>query len=124
MYNSLRELGIEAERKGRAEMRGDSKSAKIKTLLYRAMTPIFFNIQTEKECYHFIFQKDGSVVLSPGLHPKPDINLTGAYDEVIHLLQTRDKKLFELVQRTGKITITTPTFKGREAVVKLREMFH
>ncbi|MBN1455580.1 MAG: hypothetical protein JW945_04965, partial [Methanomicrobia archaeon] len=75
------------------------------------------------ECYHFIFQKDGSVVLCPGLHSKPDVNLTGAYDEVLHLLQTRDKKLFELDQRIGKITITTPTFKGREAVIKLREMF-
>ena len=124
MYKSLRELGIEAERKGKAEMSVDTKSGKIKTLMYRAMTPIFFNIQTEKECYHFIFQKDGSVVLCPGLHPKPDINLKGAHDEVIHLLQTRDRKLLEKDQRTGNITITTPTFKGREAVTKLREMFH
>jgi len=124
MYNSLRALGIEAERKGKAEMSGETKSGKIKTLMYRVMTPIVFSIQTEKECYHFIFQKDGSVVLCPGLHPKPDVNLTGAYDAVIHLLQSRDKELFEMDQRTGKITITTPTFKGREAVIKLREMFH
>ena len=123
MYNSLKELGIEAERKGKIEMSGDAKSRKIKTLMYRVMMPIVFNIQTEKECYHFIFQKDASVVLCQGLHPKPDVKLSGTYDEVLHLLQSRDKKLFEMDQRTGKITITTPTFKGREAVIKLREMF-
>ncbi len=123
MYNLLRELGIEAERKGKAEMAGDTKSGKIRALIYRAMTPIVFNIQTEKESYHFIFQKDGSVVLCPGLHLKPDVTLNGAYDEVIHLLQTRDKKLFELDQRMGKLKIATTTLKGREAVIKLREMF-
>ena len=123
MYNSLKELGIEAEHKGKAEMCGNTKSAKIKTLMYRVMTPIVFNIQTEKECYHFIFQKDGSVVLCSGLHPKPDVTLNGAYDDVVHLLRSRDRELFEKDQRTGKIMITTPTFKGREAVTKLREMF-
>lgn len=58
-----------------------------------------------------------------GLHNSPDVKVSGEYAELLFLLQTRDKKRFEMDERTGKITISTFTFKGRQGVTKLRELF-
>jgi hypothetical protein len=121
MYTLLKQLGIEAEEKGKQELEGPAKS--IKTAFYRVLAPIVFNIQTETECYCYIFQKDGSVTLLTELHDKPDVKLIGPYEEVLYLLQTRDKERFEMAQRTRKIKIVTNTFQGKLAVTKLREMF-
>ena len=117
----LKQLGIEAEEKGKQELEGPVKS--IKTAIYKLLAPIVFNIQTETECYHYVFQKDGSVTFCTGLHDKPDVKLISPYDEVLYLLQTRDKERFDMAQRTRIIRIVTNTFQGSLAVTKLREMF-
>ena len=121
MYNLLKQLGVEAEEKGKQELEGPAKA--VKTAFYKVLTPIVFNIQAETECYHYIFQKDGCVAFHAGLHDQPDVTLTGPYEELVYLLQTRDKTRFESDQRTRKIKIVTTTFKGKVAVNKLREMF-
>ncbi|MBN1762789.1 MAG: hypothetical protein JW878_06915 [Methanomicrobia archaeon] len=121
MYTLLKQLGIEAEEKGKQELEGPAKA--IKTAFYRVLAPIVFNIQTETECYCYIFQKDGSVTLLTELDDKPDVTLIGPYEEVLYLLQTRDKERFEMAQRTRTIKIDTNTFQGSLAVTKLREMF-
>jgi len=121
LYNVLKEIGTEAESKVNGELSDPPGS--IKTLLYNMLMPLVLNFQTEEESYHFIFQKGGSVSLYMGLHNSPDVNVSGEHAELLFLLQTRDKKRFEMDERTGKITISTFTFKGRQGVTKLRELF-
>jgi len=121
LYNVLKEIGTEAESKVKGELSDPPGS--IKALLYNMLMPLVLNFQTEEESYHFIFQKGGSVSLYRGLHNSSDVKVSGEHAELLFLLQTRDKKRFEMDERTGKITIITFTFKGRQGVTKLRELF-
>jgi len=121
LYNVLKEIGTEAESKVKGELSDPPGS--IKALLYNMLMPLVLNFQTEEGNYHFIFQKGGSVSLYGGLHNSPDVKVSGEHTELLFLLQTRDKKRFEMDERTEKITISTFTFKGRQGVTKLRELF-
>jgi hypothetical protein len=120
LYNLLREFGIEAEHKGRQEL---SSSSKMMKAFFEALTPVIFNIRTEQERYHFIFQKNGAVSLHPGLLNSADVTLSGPHSEVLYLLETRDKKRFEMNERKRIIRISATTFKGIVAASKLRKLF-
>ena len=121
LYTVLKEIGIEAENKVKRELSGPT--GRIKTLFYNVITPAVLNFQTERESYHFIFQKGGSVSLRRGLHTSPDVNVSGEHAELLYLLQNRDKKRFEIDERRRKIKVIPCSFKGWQAVMKLRELF-
>jgi hypothetical protein len=121
LYDVLKEIGIEAESKVKRELSGPT--GLIKALFYNVITPAVLNFQTERECYHFIFQKGGSVSLRRGLHESPDVNVSGEHAELLYLLQNRDKKRFEMSEQTRRIKVIPSSFKGRQAVMKLRELF-
>jgi hypothetical protein len=121
LYSVLKEIGTESESKVKGELSDPPES--IKAFLYNMLMPLVLNFQTEEESYHFIFQKGGSVYLYRGLHNSPDVKVSGEHAELLFLLQTQDKKRFEIDERTGKIKISTFTFKGRQGVTKLRELF-
>ena len=72
---------------------------------------------------NFIFQKGGSVSLRRGLHNNPDVKVSGEHAELLYLFQNRDKERFKLDERTRKISIIPRTFKGRQVITKLRELF-
>ncbi len=120
-YSVLKEIGTEAECKVKGELSDPPGS--IKAFLYNMLMPLVLNFQTEEESYHFIFQKGGSVYLYMGLHNSPDVKVSGEHAELLFLLQTQDKKRFEIDEKTGKIKISTFTFKGGQGVTKLRELF-
>ncbi len=121
MYELLKELGIDAENKAKEELSGHSK--KMKTTLFKILTPVVFNIQTEEDEYHFVFNKDASVSRYHGLHSKPDVKFSSTHAELLYLLETRDNKRFKLAEKTRKVKIVTKNFRGKEAVMKLRELF-
>ncbi|HUV02944.1 MAG TPA: hypothetical protein VMW67_05835 [Desulfobacteria bacterium] len=121
LYNALKEIGTEEERKVKAELSGSS--GPIKILFYNLITPLVLNFETERERYHFIFQKGGSVSVCRGLHNNPDVIVSGAHAELLYLLQSHDKERFKIDEQTRKVKIRTRTFKGRQTVTKLRELF-
>lgn len=121
LYNMLKEIGIEAERKVKSELSGSS--GKLRALLYDILMPLVLNFQTEEESYHFIFQKGGTVSLHSGLHTNPDVKIYGEHAELLYLLQNRDKGGFKHAERTRRIKVIARTFKGMQAVAKLRGMF-
>jgi hypothetical protein len=121
LYSVLKEIGTEAERKVKNELSGPA--GPIKILFYNIIMPLVLNFKTEEESYHFIFQKGGSVSLCKGLHTNPDVTVNGEHAELLFLLQVQDKERFKMDEKTRRIMITTRTFKGRQAVTKLRELF-
>ena len=121
LYNVLKEIGCEAERKLKEELSGPT--GRLKALFYNLITPMVLNFQTEREHYHFIFHKGGSISLHPGLHMNPDVNVSGEHAELLYLLQNRDKKRFEVDERASKVKIIPRSLKGMQAVTKLRELF-
>ena len=121
LYNALKEIGTEAERKVKEELSGSA--GPIKLLFYNLITPLVLNFETERERYHFIFQRGGSVSVCQELHNNPDVIVSGAHAELLSLLQNRDTERFKLAEQTRKIEISTRTFKGRQTVTKLRELF-
>jgi hypothetical protein len=121
LYSALKEIGTEAERKVKEELSGSS--GPIKLLFYNLITPLILNFETERERYHFIFQKGGAVSVCQGLHNNPDVIVSGARAELLYLLQNHDKERFKIDEQTRKVKIRTRTFKGRQTVTKLRELF-
>lgn len=121
LYNLLTEIGREAERRLKLELSGPG--GPLKTFFYKQITPLVLNFETEQECYHFVFETRGAVCLYRGLHANPDVNFSGEYAELIYLFQNRDAKRFEQDEKTHKFKIVSHSFKGRQAVRKLREFF-
>lgn len=121
LYDVLKEIGIEVENKVKEELSGPS--GKLKALFYNIITPLVINVQTERDGYHFIFHKSGAVSLHRGLHDHQDVKVSGEPAELRYLLQARDKERFEMYKRARKIEILASTFKGRQAVTKLRKLF-
>lgn len=58
-----------------------------------------------------------------GLHKSPDVNVSGEHAELLYLLQNRDKRRFEIDERRRRIKVIPRSLKGRQAVMKLRELF-
>ncbi|MBE0516744.1 MAG: hypothetical protein IBX41_05065 [Methanophagales archaeon] len=121
LYTVLNEIGSEAEKKVKRELLGHT--GRIKALFYNLITPMVLNFQTERESYHFIFHKGGSVSLRRGLHNCPDVNVSGEHAELLYLLQNRDTRRFEIDERRRRIKVIPRSLKGRQAVMKLRELF-
>jgi len=121
LHNLLTEIGREAERRLKFELSGPG--GPLKTFFYNQITPLVLNFETDQECYHFVFQAGGAVCLYRGLHANPDVAVLGEHAELIYLFQSRDAKQFELAEKTRKLRIVSHTFKGRQAVNKLRGLF-
>lgn len=121
LYNALKEIGCEAERKVKEELSGTA--GRIKALFYNLITPMVLNFQTERADYHFLFHRGGAISLHRGLHPNPDVTVSGEHAELLFLLKNRDKKRFELDERARKVKISPRSLKGMQAVSKLRELF-
>ncbi|MDI6885491.1 MAG: hypothetical protein QMD22_03925 [archaeon] len=121
LYTVLKEIGIEAGKKVKRELSGPLGA--IKLPLYNLLAPMILNFQTERESYHFISQKGGSVSLRRGLHKSPDVNVSGEHAELLYLLQNLDKRRFEIDERRRRIKVIPRSLKGRQAVMKLRELF-
>jgi hypothetical protein len=121
LYTVLKEIGSEAEKKVKRELSGPT--GRIKALFYNVIMPAVLNFQTERESYHFIFHRGGSISLRRGLHTSPDVKVSGEHAELLYLLQNRDKKRFEIDERRRRIKVIPCSLKGRQAVMKLRELF-
>ncbi len=117
----LEEIVAEAERKVTEELSGPG--GPLKALFYNLLMPLVLNFQTETENYHFIFQRGGSISLRPGLHGCPDVTVRGEHAELLYLLRNRDKARFVQDERSDKIRIVPCSFKGSQAVMKLRDIF-
>lgn len=121
LYNLLEKTRVEAEKRIRRELSGFS--GLIKAPIYNTFLPLIVNVQSERESYHFIFKRGGTVSLYNGSHNNPDVTISGEHIELIYLLQGKDKNRFTLDERTGKIKIISHTSKGPQAIAKIREMF-
>jgi hypothetical protein len=121
LYNLLTEIGREAERKVKFELSGPG--GPLKTFFYNTMMPLVLNFETEQESYHFVFQTGGAVCLYRDLHANPDVAVLGEHAELIYLFKNQDAKRFELAEKTQRLKIVSHTFKGRQAVKKLRGLF-
>ncbi|GAI28198.1 unnamed protein product [marine sediment metagenome] len=121
LYNLLEKIRIEAERQIRRELSG--LGGLIKAPIYNTFMPLIVNVQSERESYHFIFQRGRAVSLYDGSHKNPDVTISGNHTELIYLLQRKDRNRFIMDEKTGKIEIISHTSKGTKAIAKIREMF-
>ncbi len=121
LYNLLTEICHEAERRVKVELSGPG--GPLKTFFYKQITPLVLNFETEEECYHFVFETSGAVCLYRGLHTNPDVDFSGEHAELLYLFKNQDAKRFEQDEKTHKLKIVSHSFKGRQAVHKLRGLF-
>ncbi|GAI52113.1 unnamed protein product, partial [marine sediment metagenome] len=69
--------------------------------IYNTFMPLIVNVQSERESYHFIFQRGRAVSLYDGSHKNPDVTISGNHTELIYLLQRKDRNRFIMDEKTG-----------------------
>ncbi len=113
-------LGQEAESKIKSEISGPLNVAR--RFLYDAMMPLHLNITGESDEYSLEFIAGGNVELHHGPALHPDISLKGDASTISSVLIKRSSHLFNEAEQEGKVTVTTHTWKGEQALQKVREL--
>jgi hypothetical protein len=114
---SLRE---EAESKIKGEISGPLNVGK--RFLYDAVMPIHLNITGDSQECNLEFLPGGNVRLNSGLVSNPDVSLKAALPSLSDVIVQRSSRLFEEAEQSGKIVITSHSWKGEQAIQRVREL--
>jgi hypothetical protein len=116
----LASLRQEAESKITSEISGPLNMGK--RFLYDAVMPIHLNISSESQDCNLKFLPGGRVELHQGLASDPDISLKGDLSTLTDIIIQRSSSLFEKVEQEGKIVVVSQSWKGEQAMQKVREL--
>lgn len=116
----LEPLRTEAERKIKEQLSGP-KGLGMK-FIYDTMMPINLNITGgDQECY-LEFLAGGNVQLHSGLAGSPDVSVKGDLESLRNVILQRSSRLFEEAERSVRIVATAHSWKGQQAMQKVREI--
>ena len=120
LVSLLSSLRSEVESRIREEISGPSNAGK--RFIYDAVMPLRLNITSDSEKCRFEFLPGGFVQLHVGLASNPDVSVRGDSVSLADVILQRSKRAFEEAERNGKIVATSHTWKGRQAMRKVREL--
>jgi hypothetical protein len=95
-----------------------------KQILYDMVTPIYLNITGDSQECNLEFLAGGRVQLHAGLNSKPDVTAKGDLASLREVILQRSDRVFEEAERSGKITVTGHTWKGQQAIQRVREFLN
>jgi hypothetical protein len=116
----LSSLRAEVESRIREEISGPSNTGK--RFIYDAVTPIRLNITSDSQRCNLEFLPGGFVHLNEGLVASPDVSVSGDSTILAEVILRRSKRAFEEAERNGKIIVTSHTWKGGQAIRRVREL--
>ena len=116
----LEGLRAEAETKIKNELSGPLSLGK--RLLYDVIMPLHVNITADPQECRLEFLPGGSIRLNRILAVSPDVTVKGELETIRTLIIHRSARMFEVAERNGEISVTSHTWKGRQAVQKVREL--
>jgi len=120
LFSLLASLREEAESKIKEEISGPLNVGK--RFLYDAVTPIHLNITGDSQECNLEFLPGGNVKLNSGLAFSPDVSLKGDLSSLSEVIVQRSSRLFEEAEQSGKIVIISHSWKGEQAVQRIREL--
>jgi len=116
----LEPLRVEAERKIREQLSGP-KGFGLK-FMYDAMMPINLNITGDSQECTLEFLAGGDVQLHSGLAPSPDVSVKGDLESLRNVILQRSSSMFDEAERNRRIVVTAHSWKGEQAMKKVREI--
>jgi hypothetical protein len=116
----LFQLRAEIEIRLRKELSGPSNAGK--RILYDMATPIYLNTIGDSQEFNLGFLAGGAVQLNTGLSSNPDVTVKGDVASLSDAFLQRSSQAFQEAEREGRIVVTGHTWKGQQAMKKVREL--
>jgi hypothetical protein len=116
----LSQLRAEIESRIREEISGPLNTGK--RFLYDAVMPIRLNIIGDSQECNLEFLPGGNVQLHSGLASNPDVSVKGDLANLSDVILQRSGRLFDEAKRSGRIVVTSHSWKGEQAMQKVREL--
>jgi hypothetical protein len=117
----LSELRNEVQDRIKGEISGSQNAGK--RFLYDMITPIRLNIRADSQEYHLEFLPGGQVQLHNHLASNPDVTVKGELESLRDSILQRSSRVFEEAERSGRIAVTSQSWKGQQAMQKVKELF-
>jgi len=118
-YKFAEKIRAEAENVIKSEL---SKRSFFELLGFRLFMPLTVNILTDQGAVCLTILKDGSIKISEHLSSNPDSTIETSFETLRSLYLSRDKNQFIQAEREGRIKMTTHSWKGQQANIKLKEL--
>lgn len=93
-----------------------------KRFIYDSITPIHLNIVGDSQECNLEFLAGGEVQLHTGMDSDPDVTVKGDLPSLRKAILQKNSSVFEEAERTGKIVVTCHTWKGQQAMQKVRQL--
>ena len=117
---TLSQLRAEIENRIREELSGPSNVGK--RILFDMVTPIYLNMIGDSQECNLEFLAGGSVQLRTGSSSNPDVTVKGDLASFRDAVLQRSSRAFIEGERDGRIVVTGHTWKGQQAIKKVREL--
>jgi hypothetical protein len=116
----LESLRAEAERKIKEEISGPQNMGR--RFLYDTVMPIHLNITGGSQEYNLEFLAGGNVQLHTGLATNPDVSVQGDQVSLTDVILQRSSHLFDEAERSGRINAKSHSWKGQQALKRVRDL--
>lgn len=93
-----------------------------KRFLYDSIMPLHVNITADSQECCLEFLQGGNILLHPSSLSGPDVTVKGDFETLRNALIQRSSSVFEEAERNGKISVAGHTWKGQQAMEKVREL--
>ena len=93
-----------------------------KKFLYDTIMPLHVNITADSQECCLEFLQGGNIELHHSSLPGPDVTVKGDFETLRNALIQRSSSVFEEAERNGKLSVASHTWKGQQAVEKVREL--
>lgn len=120
LFSILAPLRDQAESKIKQEISGPTNFGK--RFLYDSVMPLYLNVVGDSQECNLEFLAGGSVELHTGLASSPDVTVKGDLASLRDVILQRSSRLFEEAERSKRIVVTCHSWKGQQAMQKVREL--
>jgi hypothetical protein len=120
LFSILAPLRDQAENTIKQEISGPTSFGK--RFLYDTVMPLYLNITGDSQECNLEFLAGGNVQLHTGLASSPDVTVKGDLESLRDVILQRSSRLFEEAERSKSIVVTCHSWKGQQAMQKVREL--
>jgi hypothetical protein len=120
LISILELLRAEVESRIREEISGPLNVGK--RFIYDFVMPLHLNITGDSQECSLEFLPGGGVQLHSSPASDPDVSVRGDLASLRDVILQRSSQAFEGAEKSGKIVVESHTWKGQQAVQKVREL--
>jgi hypothetical protein len=120
LFSILTPLRDQAENTIKQEISGPTNFGK--RFIYDTVMPLYLNITGDSQECNLEFLAGGNVQLHTGLAWSPDVTVKGDLASLRDVILQRSSRLFEEAERSKRIAVTCHSWKGQQAMQKVREL--